>query len=244
MNQDRDEAKWHAWFTHAIQECGDLVERILASGPVRRSNRLRDFLLYICKRSLQDHCEHILEQEIGAEVFGRAYGYDTGANNIVRINATELRKRLDAYFTGEGAEESLILEIPRGAYRPVFSCRHAEKTPGQIVPEAQGEPSNAEMQGVFSQAGPKDHLETSHGIPQFYRLSLFVATPLCVALLALCIVLKIENRSVNSQLHQWAYSEDIACFWEPFLRGKANTDLILADTTFALVEDITQQRIP
>jgi hypothetical protein len=74
-------------------------------------------LLFVGRRCLQDGCEQIHEQEIGAEVFGRSNGYDTSVDNIVRVNATELRKRIESYFEGEGADEPFILEIPRGSYR-------------------------------------------------------------------------------------------------------------------------------
>ncbi len=44
-------------------------------------------------------------------------------DNIVRVNATELRKRLESYFATDGADEVCVLEIPRGGYSPVFSRR-------------------------------------------------------------------------------------------------------------------------
>ena len=90
---------------------------------VSRSARLRDFLLYVGMQSLKDGCPEIHEQEIGAKVFGRPLTYDRSQDNIVRVNATELRKRIESYFATEGAAEPLILEIPHGGYKPVFQRR-------------------------------------------------------------------------------------------------------------------------
>ena len=100
-----------------------LIERVAASEHFSRSARLRDFLLYVGKQSLKDGCPEIHEQEIGAKVFGRSSTYDRSQDNIVRVNATELRKRIELYFASDGAHESLILEIPRGGYKPIFRRR-------------------------------------------------------------------------------------------------------------------------
>src|ERR1035438_5253441 len=106
-----------------IDERRALIERVAASAQFGRSARLRDFLLYVGGQSLKDGCPEIHEQEIGAKVFGRNSSYDRSQDNIVRVNATELRKRIELYFASEGAHETLILEIPRGAYKPIFHRR-------------------------------------------------------------------------------------------------------------------------
>jgi hypothetical protein len=77
-----------------LEERRALIERVAASEQFSRSTRLRDFLLYVGKQSLKEGCPEIHEQEIGARVFGRPASYDRSADNIVRVNATELRKRI------------------------------------------------------------------------------------------------------------------------------------------------------
>ena len=95
-----------------------LIERVAASAHFSRSARLRDFLLYVGRQSLKDGWPEIHEQEIGAKVFGRPISYDRSSDNIVRVNATELRKRIELYFASTGADEPLVFEIPRGGYTP------------------------------------------------------------------------------------------------------------------------------
>src|SRR5580700_6534351 len=109
----------------ASEECWALLDRITASSQLRRAPRLREFLLYVSRRSLGDGRGQVHEQEIGVEVFGRSDTYDTSVDNIVRANATELRKRIDAYFNSEGSHEKMVMEIPRGSYVPVFRYRSA-----------------------------------------------------------------------------------------------------------------------
>ena len=72
----------------------ELIERILNGRDFKRSMRLRELLQYIGKRSIHQGATNISEQEIGEAVFQRAGDYDTSLDNIVRVNVTELRKRL------------------------------------------------------------------------------------------------------------------------------------------------------
>ena len=98
-----------------------LVERVSASSYFNRSARLRDLLHYLTERVLEDESCEIREHEVGHKVFGRALDYDTTADNIVRVHASMLRKRLEQFFATEGIDEAWLIEIPQGNYAPVFT---------------------------------------------------------------------------------------------------------------------------
>jgi hypothetical protein len=106
-------------------ECWSVIERLAATPSLKRAARLREFLMYVGAQSLKEGRTEIHEQEIGETVFGRPHAYDTGQDNIVRVSATELRKRVDAYFAAEGFAEPIIFEIPRGSYLPTFRLRES-----------------------------------------------------------------------------------------------------------------------
>ncbi|MGH9599428.1 MAG: hypothetical protein ACRD27_06160, partial [Terracidiphilus sp.] len=95
-------------------DCWQVMERAAASTQLKRAARAREFLFYVGAKSLKEGCTEIHEQEIGHAVFGRDPDYETSLDNIVRVSATDLRKRIDGYFAAEGADEPLIFEIPRG----------------------------------------------------------------------------------------------------------------------------------
>jgi hypothetical protein len=101
----------------------ELLERIAASDPFQKSKRLRDLLLFLGERSLQDPYCTLREQEIGVEVFGRSPDYDTSHDTLVRVHVSQLRKKLQAYFLAEGRKEPLVIEIPKGSYVTVFRPR-------------------------------------------------------------------------------------------------------------------------
>ena len=101
----------------------ELVQRIVASPPFSRSERLSSFLLFVCRFSLLGQNHKINEQNIGRAVFGRKADYDTGVDGIVRTHASRLRQRLEQYFGEYGQAETLLVEMPPGSYVPVFTPR-------------------------------------------------------------------------------------------------------------------------
>jgi hypothetical protein len=103
----------------------ELVKRITASPHFQKSARLRDFLLYVSHRTVIDRSEEITVQQIGHKVFGRRPDYNPREDNIVRVEASQLRKRLETYFAEEGLNEPIVLAIPKGSYVPIFERRGA-----------------------------------------------------------------------------------------------------------------------
>lgn len=117
-------------FPSAAQPNGDprreLVRRIVNSSAFQRSTKLREFLIYVSEHALRNQPGEVTEQLIGVRVMGRRPDYDPNTDNIVRVQARHLRQRLQAYFEGEGREEPLMVEIPKGSYLPVFKPRPAK----------------------------------------------------------------------------------------------------------------------
>lgn len=227
------------------EACWALLERILASPQLRRAARLREFLLFVGQRSIKDGLDQIHEQEIGAKVFGRPPDYDTSLDNIVRVNASELRKRIEDYFVTDGAGEALMMEIPRGSYKPVFRLRTVLPGVESRVDLHPGPPEPVES--AASETPAKDALQTAAPVHSRRDGGLLVVMSLViVALAAGCLWLGRENhalrRSVDSNAAQ--ATPAINAFWSEFLSARPNTDIILADTSFALIEDITRRSIP
>lgn len=104
-------------------EWRDLLNRVASSPRFQKSKRLRELLLYLGERSLQDPTYVLREQEIGVDVFGRPADYDTSHDTLVRVQVSQLRKKLQEHFSEEGRDEPLIIEIPKGNYVPLFRPR-------------------------------------------------------------------------------------------------------------------------
>jgi hypothetical protein len=100
-----------------------LVRRIAASPRFKRAAQLRAFLTYICGHALAGKTEDVPESQIAVNVLHRRGDFNPSEDNIVRVQARQLRRKLQEYFENEGAGEELILTIPKGQYLPEFATR-------------------------------------------------------------------------------------------------------------------------
>lgn len=189
----------------------DLVERVANSSYFRQGTKLRAFLLYVCENSIRGRPEELTSQSIGSKVFDRPPGYNLGEDTIVRVEARELRKRLEAFFAGEGRHESMIIEIPKGAYTANFRPRELA-VPKLLEPDSQG---SAE---AVSPAVSKRRRWLVAGLAG----SLLISTGAAVWLLA-------ANRALQRQSRQAASVEDDSFYGELLgtLGGMANREAML-----------------
>jgi hypothetical protein len=219
------------------EACWRLIERVAASSHLNRAPRLREFLFYVGNKSLKEGISEVHEQEIGAVVFGRLPHYDTSQDNIVRVNATELRKRIDAYFISDGLNEPLIFQIPRGGYKPVF--RRQERVPDSQ--NGQSSPPNA-VNGKVHKTEAQETAVAASPVQSRSWIALFAAGVICTALLIVCLIQWNENRALQMELHPWQNQAALAAFWSRFMAPNQETDIVMADTSFALVQDISGQQ--
>ena len=206
-----------------------LIERVAASAHFSRSARLRDFLLYVGRQSLKDGWPEIHEQEIGAKVFGRPISYDRSSDNIVRVNATELRKRIELYFASTGADEPLVFEIPRGGYTPVF---HRRAAPPAVEP---AEPLVEEPLPELPHPSPVAAQARSRSPLWMHAAWALVSVLLAVA----CLMLAEQNRTMRVALYPWDGKPAVEAFWTGFLRSHQRIDVVLPDDSASVVEDIS-----
>jgi hypothetical protein len=118
---------------------------ILHSEAFSNSKRSCDFLSYVVEQALAGSQHELKERTIAVAVFGRTPSYDSHEDAIVRIKASEVRKRLGHYYAVEGRDAAIRVSLPRGGYVPVFTPfdrraeevlldRHGLDRPGQDRP--------------------------------------------------------------------------------------------------------------
>jgi hypothetical protein len=96
------------------------LEKILASPYFRSAARSRQFLQYVVQHQLEEPAEPLKERTLGTEVFHRKPGYPTGEDPVVRVQAGEVRRRLDQYYQTEQNRGPVRIELPIGSYSPLF----------------------------------------------------------------------------------------------------------------------------
>ena len=78
------------------------LETVLASHAFAGSKRTQEFLRLIVRHALDGEIDALRERMIGAELFGRPVSYDTGNDSVVRVRASEVRKKLAQYYSELG----------------------------------------------------------------------------------------------------------------------------------------------
>lgn len=103
----------------------DEVEAALArlerSATFRHSAQLRRLLRHLVVHAQAGEERELREIAVGVAALGRdARSFDPKTDPIVRTEARRLRAKLATYYAGEGRDDALVIELPKGAYVPVL----------------------------------------------------------------------------------------------------------------------------
>ncbi len=193
------------------------LESILSSPFFRTSNRSKQFLSYVVQHTLDGNHEPLKERTIGAKLFQRPVGYATGDDPVVRVQAGEVRRRLEQYHHAGLTQSPVRIELPVGSYAPEF--RWAPTTPQHEEP-ALAEPTQAEpTKGEPAQAAPIDLVAKNQKRFTQARLILGFCLVLAVALLVARVYRSSPGKSTVNQ------------FWAPVLATSEPVLICLAKPT-------------
>lgn len=105
--------------SHEVEQ---VLDQILESPPFRTSNQCKNLLRYVVEHSLRGDDAALRERVIGSEVFGRDPAYDTNDDPVVRMRASDVRKRLAQFYQSLGTDvvSEWHIELQPGSYRAHF----------------------------------------------------------------------------------------------------------------------------
>jgi len=109
--------------SHPSQAVSAELEKIVAHPLFAAAPSLVRFLRYVVEETLAGHSHLLKEYSIGRAVFGRGEEYSPRIDPIVRVQARNLRARLERYYAGPGASDRVRIELPKGTYVPLFQER-------------------------------------------------------------------------------------------------------------------------
>ena len=110
------------------------LNQILESRFFRNAERCKEFLQYVVHHRLE-HSGPLKERTIGIEIFHRSHDYATGEDPVVRVQAGEVRRRLEQYYKTATSASSLRIDLPVGSYSPVFSEVHPQPSAAELSHE-------------------------------------------------------------------------------------------------------------
>src|SRR5580698_9241337 len=104
----------------AAESVRKALDRALASPEFRLSVRMSQLLRFLVEATLAHRGPELKETVVGVEVFGRPADYDPKIDPVVRKEARRLRQKLQEYYLGSGAGDTVRIDLPKGGYVPVF----------------------------------------------------------------------------------------------------------------------------
>jgi hypothetical protein len=94
------------------------LDDVISGEAFRGSRRSAQFLLHIVEKTIHNETDALKERTIGTELFGRKADYDTGDDAIVRVTASEVRRRLLRHY-GQSEDHSMYrINLLPGGYIP------------------------------------------------------------------------------------------------------------------------------
>jgi len=200
----------------------ELLHRVAAMPQFQKAKRLRDLLLYLGERAIESPNCILREQEIGVDVLGRRPDYDTSHDTLVRVQVSQLRKKLQEHFNGEGRHEPLVIEIPKGSYVPVFRPRTDE--PAQ---------DDAELEPIHTPHEPVPP-PAKRSVWRYFLAGAVVATVIGAALLWVLS---------TSPVSAFSNRPTVNAFWRQLFDNGRSTNLVMSDITLIPFEKLIAQRI-
>ena len=227
---------WPEWFANDPR--WQTAQRVVASRHFVRSRLLAKFLLYIVAETLEDRKANITEHRIGVLVFDRPPSYSSIHDNIVRTYARQLRRRLAEYFASEGKNEPVQIQIPVGAYVPVFETagpKSAERQPAH----AGGPVSDAAE--PMEQAGQKAGANVLRSKWKRYTM-LGVALATYSAILVFATWLAVHRQDLRLPMEP--FSDSTKPLWTALFGGPENCYIVPSDAGFNILEDLSHRPLP
>src|SRR5215467_12170746 len=120
-------------FVLGREQCFQQIERLTKSHSLHSSESLCRLLRYLAEHSLDHPGVALKEYQIATEVLGRPPGFDPQSDSTVRVQAGRLRVKLAEYYTHDGANDAILVEIPKGSYALSF---HLRGKPESVIAEA------------------------------------------------------------------------------------------------------------
>src|SRR5215813_12143595 len=174
------------------------LRRILESKHFASSPKKSKFLGFVSEQTFLGNGDKLNEYLIGVEVYDRGPEFNSQKDPIVRVQAHEIRRLLKKYYEEEGKDSLMRLDLPPGAYVPLFVRISAGRSDVTELATSALLP--------LSRRGNRLHM----------ALTLSLAL-LCIVFASLLVVRGKPAAKVVQSTQREALPEGLEWFWRPFL---------------------------
>lgn len=194
------------------------IEHLTKSHSLRGSESLCKLLQYLAKQALDNPDAPLKEYQIATEVYGRSPDFDPQSDSTIRVQAGRLRMKLAEYYASEGANDPIVVKIPKGSYHLIFEPRQFASVPQVVSP------------------GPEVMATTPVEIvpPRWKAVLVTLTGFLLVALVLLGNLLWKRNETVagTASVQPTQSSGPLAEFWRPFTSAAEEPWVIFSNAAF------------
>jgi hypothetical protein len=242
----------------ALQQLNEELQEIVEGSAFKGSDRCRQFLLYVVRQAMAGNLNSLKERVIGVEVFGRSANYNSSEDAIVRVTASDVRKRLQQHYL-RNSTAGFRINLPIGSYVPEITAtsdlmaKHSaslksiqtappsflgvDEAPKHLSP-AQG---STDISAVAIPVATNSETAFSANRPRLRRQSLLVAL---AVLGALSIPLNFVLWSVSRKDNLGGRAAALSVLpWSAFFRSSDSTHIITSDPTVVMIQRVTRNRI-
>jgi len=190
------------------------VEKLAGSHVLHGSEALCKLLRYLAHHALEHPGAPLKEYQIATEEFGRPPDFDPTVDSMVRVQAGRLRAKLAEYYAGEGSDDPVRIELPKGTYTLVFHKRDANSK--------SGEHANAAIEHA--------HLNEAE-IPRGWLATVVI---LALLLAGSLFTLFLSRKGTPSAMAGGEKPAPAAfqTFWKPFLTGPEEPWIVFSNAAF------------
>jgi hypothetical protein len=197
----------------------------LTQGPAfKGSHRSQQFLRFVVEKVLDGAVDELKERTIGIELFHRIPAYDTGEDAIVRVTASDVRRRLLQHYGRYGDASQFRIRLQPGSYVPEIE---------HLSPGAAGSPEVA----TSLPAGESAEQETKVRLAPVPRRSRWRLRALWVTVTAVLIVLIMAVAVVVGWKPVMATASLLP--WSTVFRAGHATQLITSDPNIEQLQELT-----
>jgi TolB-like protein/Flp pilus assembly protein TadD len=219
------------------------LKQVVASHVFAGSKRTQDFLELIVNHALEGEFDQLRERMIGAEMFGRPVSYDTGSDSVVRVKATDVRKKLAQYYAEAKEQPAVRIELPSGSYVPRF---HFETPQAAVHKDAGTEAQFVAPPAVTGHSGPAAAVSLvadkggARSPSRTTQRSWRLATGIALALIVFAAIGFVGYRKWLSDSRPGSRIRSIAILPLKNLSGDASQEYFADGMTEELINDLGQ----
>jgi hypothetical protein len=206
------------------------LNQVLEGHAFKGSPRSAQFLEYILWQSAAGKMADLKERTIGVELFGRSPAYDTGEDAIVRVTASDVRKRLVQHYSGSGIASEFRISLPAGGYVPELIR----------IPSAEADlaeaPSFPAAQVEIAVPGP-----APAGLTLGWKY--WILPILGIIALAVGIVLSIMNRPWRTVAAGKRVTGSSSVPWETLFDGSRRVLIVASDPNIEEIQRISHKSL-